>query len=476
MPAGRLERPPGVPVNSFAPPEVLADHVEAAKRAGTFGRLKKRRAGARRPNGPQYAVTCGGCAIDEDLGGFDRRDAIAESRERGWRTRSVPGVPTSRYFCVDCQDDMDSQSRIYIEAGEDPEPARARWRDGNPFRLPSGSRKGPGPAVGASPGPQGDLSTTVELYRGGQLKDFPYDLEDPLDRAAFRALQTYSSHLETLRVAQAGFAVPPNRRPLRLEQDLRRLMLWRRNDLELTAGERWALARSILETMFAPLSSSGARREGFVVGKEFFDSGGVPRARPAGEALPGVPEPDDRRRLDPVATTAPLDLFYDGLAPLSAALRDALGEHVSQSDAARVRPHAQGRRPEDPARRAALSSDRGAGPDPARGRRGPAGRQRRQPHEGTGTGCPHRPRGPCRRPDGVADRRGPGGGGASPQRGALRGPSTLRRAGPGSGNRAPFGRRGAPLAAGPTRRARARRGDRFEVKEGAPMPASTSPR
>ena len=201
--------------------------------------------------------------------------------------------------------------------------------------VPSGSRNGPGPVVGAYPGHQGELST-IELYWAGQLRDFPYDLGDPLDRAAFRALQTYASHLETLRVAEAGFAVPPNRRPLRLEQDLRRLRLWRRDDRELTTGERCGLAYSILETLFAPLSSAEAGREGLVVGKEFFDSGGVPRTRPAGEALPGVPEPDDRRRLDPVGCTAPLDLFYDGLAPLSAALRDALGEHVSQSDAARA--------------------------------------------------------------------------------------------------------------------------------------------
>lgn len=123
-------------VSPFPPPEQVARRLDAAKAAGTLGKLKKKR-----PRQPLYAVTCGGCALEEDLESSDRSAAYDESRERGWRSRSIPGVLRRRFFCPYCQRDMDMQARFAIVADVDPEEGYARWADGNPYRLPGAGSK-----------------------------------------------------------------------------------------------------------------------------------------------------------------------------------------------------------------------------------------------------------------------------------------------------------------------------------------------
>jgi hypothetical protein len=132
----------------YATPEEIARFVEAAEQAGTLGRIK-RQDGA---TGRRYAVTCGGCAFQQELEGSDRFEARMDSRERAWRERDIPGLRRSRHFCPKCLWDMDLAMRFCLVAAEqgycDYEEAvdrqLANWTAGNPYALPFGYRRGGG--------------------------------------------------------------------------------------------------------------------------------------------------------------------------------------------------------------------------------------------------------------------------------------------------------------------------------------------
>lgn len=173
------------------------------------------------------------------------------------------------------------------------------------------------------PGFPGRTPSTVELYRRGLPLERSYDLSAPLTRAIFRALQAYVSHEETLAL-EAGLrhgtpVYPPWRSPAVFEDDAWTLAAWKRGESHLPARERWRLASRLLRAMFSPAEARAD--DDFAVRPEFFavGKGYVPPPGPLG----------------PVAREQPLEPFWDGLAPLSALLRDALGPLVSQSEAAR---------------------------------------------------------------------------------------------------------------------------------------------
>lgn len=165
--------------------------------------------------------------------------------------------------------------------------------------------------------------STVELYRRGLPLGRTYDLSDPPMRAIFRALQTYVDHEENM-VVEAGLGhgtpvYPPWRSPAVFEDDAWRLAAWKRGDSDLSARERWRLALGLLRAMFSP--AEAGPDDDFVVLPDFFE---------AGKGYVPPPGP-----LKSVARESPSALFWEGLAPLSALLRDALGPLVSQSEAAR---------------------------------------------------------------------------------------------------------------------------------------------
>lgn len=164
--------------------------------------------------------------------------------------------------------------------------------------------------------------STVELYRRGLPLDRSYDLSDPLVRAVFWALQAYVSHEETPGL-EAGLrpgdpVYPPWRSPAVFEEDAWTLAAWKGGEL-LPAPERWHPALGLLRAMFSP--AEAGPNDDFTVRPDFFEAG-------KGYVAPRAP-------LGPVARERPLEPFWDGLAPLSALLRDALGPLVSQSEAAR---------------------------------------------------------------------------------------------------------------------------------------------
>lgn len=177
-------------------------------------------------------------------------------------------------------------------------------------------------ALAPVPGfPERALST-VELYRRGLPLPRAYGLSDPPMRAIFRTLQAYVDHEENM-VVEAGLeygtpVYPPWRSPAVFEEDAWNLAAWNRGESELSARERWHLALRLLRAMFSPAEASPD--DDFTFRPDFFEAGKgyVP------------PHP-----LKPAAQESPSALFWEGLAPLSALLRDALGPLVSQSEAAR---------------------------------------------------------------------------------------------------------------------------------------------
>jgi hypothetical protein len=121
-------RSPARPSYSWPSPAEVARRVEEAKADGSFGRIRRK---ARR-----HVVTCGGCAVRDELDAHDRHDAVMASRDLGWRQRHIPGVQRGRHFCTGCQWDMDMYARFAIAVGKDPEDGYGRWVVGNPRRLP----------------------------------------------------------------------------------------------------------------------------------------------------------------------------------------------------------------------------------------------------------------------------------------------------------------------------------------------------
>lgn len=126
----------------YAAPGEIARFVEAATEANTLGRITREQTTA----GRRYAVTCGGCAFREELDGTRQAEAHMDSRERGWRDRSIPGLSRSRHFCPACLRDMDLAMRFAFVTAEatrrDPQELAdrtvARWAAGNPYALPLG--------------------------------------------------------------------------------------------------------------------------------------------------------------------------------------------------------------------------------------------------------------------------------------------------------------------------------------------------
>jgi hypothetical protein len=167
----------------------------------------------------------------------------------------------------------------------------------------------------------------VELLRRRRPSKRSYDLSDPLDRAAFRCLQVYVSCEETLGLLAGAprpegapqLVFPAWRSPASLEDQIRHLAAWHRAELSLPPPDRWRLAVGALRAMFA--APGAGPDDEFAVFPGFFD---------AGKDYDPPPGP-----LAPVATESPADLFWDGLAPVSALIREGLGPLVNQSEAAR---------------------------------------------------------------------------------------------------------------------------------------------
>ena len=117
-----------------------APRLEAAKHAGTLGKLRR----AKKAKKPGHSlVTCGGCAHEEQVEGAQRYAAVDQLRDLGWRDRSVPGVRRRRWFCPGCQRDQDWSMMFALASPVLPhhsnEELEARilgpWAAGNPRFL-----------------------------------------------------------------------------------------------------------------------------------------------------------------------------------------------------------------------------------------------------------------------------------------------------------------------------------------------------
>lgn len=171
--------------------------------------------------------------------------------------------------------------------------------------------------------PERSLSS-VELYRRGLPARHSYDLFDPMDRAIYRALQAYVAYEETTLLEDSlnstGAVLPPWRSPAVFEDTARDLASWKRGLHRISSRDRlWRQGVFLLRAMFSPAAAGPG--DGFTVVPGFFQAGKgyVP---PLGA-------------LGPIGQETPLETFWEGLAPLSALVQDALGPLLTQSEAAR---------------------------------------------------------------------------------------------------------------------------------------------
>ena len=191
----------------------------------------------------------------------------------------------------------------------------------------------------------------VELYRRGELEDFPYEMSVPLDVAIWSAMQAYVDLLERLDLAAReekaarGEEMRVNsvyqyrdtsvlnlRSPGFLETELLNLREWNSGKLVLEPKDRYETASHLLEAFFSPARNLSGRlvpwgygeyhvdRTLWETGEEILEG---KRETGVGGGLLKLPQWDAAHH------------FRTQLAPLYAMLIRSLGGLVSQAEVAR---------------------------------------------------------------------------------------------------------------------------------------------
>ncbi|MDP9438451.1 MAG: hypothetical protein M3P49_06880 [Actinomycetota bacterium] len=149
------------------------------------------------------------------------------------------------------------------------------------------------------------IPSTVELYRKGEIPAAPYDLTDPLDRAIWVAIGLYVDRLDRRVLAGED---PGFREAWEVEEYLKDLAAHVRGERVMDYMAGHDTAQAVVEALFA----TGGLADPVEIPQDFWDAG------------------------DPEDQAAESALVLDrSLAVLSHMVRAALGELVSQSEAAR---------------------------------------------------------------------------------------------------------------------------------------------
>lgn len=149
------------------------------------------------------------------------------------------------------------------------------------------------------------IPSSIERYRAGEITAVPYDLDDPLDRAIWTALGLYIDH-QNRRVSSNK--EPWLREPWEIEEYLRDLAAHARGQRVMDYMAGHDTAQAVMEALFA----TGGEVDPVEIPQAFWHAG----------------SPEDQ--------AAESALVLDrSLAVLSYMVRAALGELVSQSEAAR---------------------------------------------------------------------------------------------------------------------------------------------